>query len=132
MARFKIFKTKEKEKEERVLEEKKENSKEETDKKSNDTRTIEVFAKLIKKPILTEKAVSLSALNKYIFEVDNSLNKSEIKKTIERKYNVKIKKINIIKSRKRKKKFLRTYSQPRKYKKAIVTLKEGYKIDLGI
>ncbi|MGE4554644.1 MAG: 50S ribosomal protein L23 [Candidatus Paceibacterota bacterium] len=92
----------------------------------------EAFIKLIKKPILTEKAVLLSTFNKYIFEVENNANKSEIKKAIEKKYNVKVEKVNIIKSQKRKKRWLRVYSNPKKYKKAIVTLKEGYKIDLGV
>jgi|YNPMSStandDraft_1061717.scaffolds.fasta_scaffold01129_21 large subunit ribosomal protein L23 len=130
MARFQIFKKQEKEKKEEILEENHKNQKPEQG--SDDLRVIEIFSKLIKKPILTEKAVSLSALNKYIFEVEESLNKSEIKKAIEKKYNVKVKKVNIIKSRKRRKRWLRTYSQPKKYKKAIVTLEEGYKIDLGI
>ncbi|MGB9680741.1 MAG: 50S ribosomal protein L23 [Minisyncoccia bacterium] len=87
---------------------------------------------LVKRPLLTEKATRHQELNKYFFEVLKGANKSEIKKQIERYYRVKVKKVNIIKGKKRKKKWMRIVGREPKYKKAIVTLEEGYKIDIGV
>ena len=90
------------------------------------------FVKLIKRPILTEKAMTDQVLNKYYFEVSQKANKTEIKHIIEKNYKVKIDKINILNERQKKKRWMRTFNNPSRYKKAVVTLKEGYKIDLGI
>ena len=86
------------------------------------------------RPIVTEKMERLSdKLSQYGFIVEKSANKLEIKKAIEELYGVTVDSINTIryagklKSRYTKSGFLsgRTNS----IKKAIVTLKEGEKID---
>ncbi len=84
----------------------------------------------IRNPIITEKSTILSEQNKTVFKVHNKANKKTIKKNIEKLFNVKVIKINII-NRKRKLKM----KQGRKsyksgYKKAIITLKKGQSIDL--
>lgn len=90
------------------------------------------FSFLIKGPILTEKASRQQALNKYHFLINSSANKTEIKKLIEKYYQVKIKKINILNAKKRKKRWFKSLGRQPRYKKAIVTLYEGYKIDISV
>ena len=74
---------------------------------------------LIKRPLISERATDLGALNKYVFMVDVRATKKQIKKLIEDIYEVSVVKTNIV----------RIKNQGADYKKAIVTLKEGDKID---
>jgi len=86
------------------------------------------------RPIVTEKMERLSEkLNQYGFIVEKSANKLQIKKAIEELYGVTVDSINTIryagklKSRYTKSGFLS--GSTNSFKKAIVTLKEGEKID---
>jgi large subunit ribosomal protein L23 len=89
---------------------------------------------ILKKPILTEKASLLTEkLNRYAFKVDPKANKIQIKNAIKQMYNVEVLAINtIVVSGKKKTRYTKagfvSGSAP-KYKKAIVTLKEGETID---
>jgi len=81
-------------------------------------------------PILTEKTKLQEKYRKYTFLVNKNANKIEIKQAIEKIYNVKVKKVNTINIKPKPKRWrFRTGFTPSK-KKAIVTLKEGYKIEL--
>jgi len=86
------------------------------------------------KPIVTEKMNALGEkLNHYGFVVDKRANKLEIKKAIEELYGVTVSEINtMIYSGKNKSRYTKTgYVKGRTnaYKKAIVTLNDGEKID---
>jgi large subunit ribosomal protein L23 len=85
---------------------------------------------LIKQAWITEKAGDLSGLRKYIFIIDKKANKSETKKAIESIYGVKVKSVNIIEIKGKAKRLGRSLGRTSAHKKAIVTLKEGDKIDL--
>ncbi|MCS6788967.1 MAG: 50S ribosomal protein L23 [Patescibacteria group bacterium] len=86
---------------------------------------------LIKKPHITEKGTFLKDQNKYVFDVSKNANKSEIKKEIKNIYGVDVVKINIINIPAKSKNFRNIVSKKKTfYKKAIVTLKDGQKIDL--
>jgi large subunit ribosomal protein L23 len=85
---------------------------------------------LIKKPRITEKNTLLQEQNKYIFNVDFNANKTEIKKEIKRLYNVDVLSVNIINIPAKKKRFGNKFFEKRRVKKAIVTLKDGQKIEL--
>ncbi|PIT93182.1 MAG: 50S ribosomal protein L23 [Candidatus Harrisonbacteria bacterium CG10_big_fil_rev_8_21_14_0_10_38_8] len=85
---------------------------------------------LIKNPIITEKATSLTAFNKYAFEVVGTANKSEVKKAIEKAYGVKVIKVHVVNVKSKKRRLGRTVGVKSGYKKAIVTLKEGEKLDI--
>jgi len=85
---------------------------------------------LIKKPRITEKNTLLQQQNKYIFDVDFNTNKTEIKKEIKRLYNVDVLKVNIINMPEKKKRFGNKFFEKRGIKKAIITLKDGQKIEL--
>jgi len=85
--------------------------------------------KIIKHPIITEKATELNKENKYVFCVDKKANKHQIKKAIEEIYNVKVEKVFVINIKPKKRRyrfFIEGYKSG--YKKAIVQLKEGEKI----
>lgn len=89
---------------------------------------------ILKKPILTEKASILTEkLNRYAFKVDHRANKLQIKAAIEEMFGVSIEAVNTMvvsgkaKSRYTKAGFVSGRSP--KYKKAIVTLKDGETID---
>jgi len=87
-------------------------------------------ALFMKQPWVTEKAGDLSALGKYIFVVDRKANKSEVKKAVELIYNVKVENINIISIKGKAKRLGRSLGKTSSFKKAIVTLKQGQKIDI--
>ena len=83
------------------------------------------------RPLLTEKMVQLQeSINKYGFEVHPSANKIEIAKRIEDRFDVKVKNVRIINVTGKKKKMGRFEGKRKDWKKAIVTLAEGHKIEL--
>jgi large subunit ribosomal protein L23 len=86
----------------------------------------------IRKLLLTEKGTFLTEKqNQYLFRVDPSANKIEIKNAVEKVFNVKVMKVNTM-NRPGKRKRLRSmnYGMTSAWKRAVVTLKEGEKIDL--
>jgi len=85
---------------------------------------------VIIKPVMSEKSNNLSGLNKYIFFVDKRSDKSSIKRSVEFIFNVKIDAINVINVRGDNVRFKGVRGKQAAKKKAIVTLAEGYKIDL--
>lgn len=86
---------------------------------------------IIKYPLITEKGTQLGPQNKYLFSVDIKANKPEIKKAIEEIYKVKVIGVNtmIVGGKKRKVRF-QEGKRP-DWKKAIVTLAEGERIELA-
>jgi large subunit ribosomal protein L23 len=89
---------------------------------------------IIHKPIITEKmTIQGEKLNRYGFIVDRTANKIQIKKAIEELYGVTVEAVNTMrydgknKSRYTKTALVRGKSQA--FKKAIITLIEGDKID---
>ena len=85
---------------------------------------------LIKNPLLTEKATEMTAWNKYSFAVKKEANASEIKKAIKQIYKVDAVKVNIVNVKPKKRRLGRTVGTKPGYKKAIVTVKDGQKIDI--
>lgn len=86
---------------------------------------------VIKRPIITEKFTRLKEKeNKYIFVVDKKANKQEVKQAIEELFRVKVEKVNtaIFPGKKRRLGVHEGYRPD--WKKAIVTLKEGQRIEL--
>ncbi len=87
---------------------------------------------VLKKPIVTEKAALLSSQLRYVFEVDKRANKTEIKKAVEKYFNVKVDQVKTLAIKGKKRRVLKTKKETTASdgKKAIVYLKEGNKIDL--
>jgi len=85
---------------------------------------------LIKNPIITEKAISGGEMGKYVFLVDKSATVNEVKKLVEAQYNVKVEKTNTINVKSKTKRTGRGVGTKPGYKKIIVTLKKGQKLDI--
>ncbi|MBC8213992.1 MAG: 50S ribosomal protein L23 [Candidatus Marinimicrobia bacterium] len=98
-----------------------------------------IKSSIIIKPILSEKSTALTDdLGKYVFQVEKSANKLEIKKAIEDRFNVKVEKVATLNFKGKRKstsvrsngRVLRTSGFRASWKKAIVTLSDGFTIDL--
>lgn len=94
---------------------------------------------IILRPILSEKGTLLSETqNKFIFQVEKQSNKLEIKKAVEEKFKVKIKKVATLNIKGKNKNMtirsnghiLRTSGNRSSWKKAIITLEKGFSIDM--
>ncbi|MCD6448976.1 MAG: 50S ribosomal protein L23 [Thermotogaceae bacterium] len=83
---------------------------------------------VIVKPILTEKTHLMMNDRKYVFEVNPLANKGQIKEAIEKIFDVKVEKVNVVNVKPKPKRRGIYQGKSRRWKKAIVTLKEGYVI----
>ena len=89
---------------------------------------------IIKKPVLTEKASLLTEkLNRYAFKVDPKANKIQIKQAVEQMFGVTVLEVNtMVVSGKAKSRYTKAgfvSGRTNKYKKAIITIKDGETID---
>lgn len=85
---------------------------------------------LIKKPVITEKANILSEQNnKFTFEVLSSANKKSVKLAIEKIFEVKVDKVNIMNVKGKKRVYKGVVGIRSDRKKAIVTLSNGFAIN---
>jgi large subunit ribosomal protein L23 len=85
---------------------------------------------IIKAPIITEQSTKLiESQNKYTFKVDRKANKVEIKKAIETIFNVKVIAVNTVNVLPKFKRMGKHEGYKSAYKKAVVQLAEGNKID---
>ena len=87
---------------------------------------------IVKGIMVTEKSAQLAETqNKYFFRVSPTANKIEIKQAVESGFGVKVKSVNTARyAGKRKRERTINYGKRSDWKRAIVTLKEGSKIDL--
>ena len=86
--------------------------------------------KVLLEPVVTEKATDLVQFGKYCFKVAPKANKMEVAKSIMNVYGVKPIKVNFIKQKGRKTRYGRTQGRTKGYKKAIISLSPGDKIEL--
>lgn len=85
---------------------------------------------VIKRPCLTEKGMGLQeSYNQIVVEVDRRANKVEIKAAMEMLFKVKVDKVRTASIHGKQKRVGRHTGQTSNWKKAIVTLAEGHKID---
>jgi len=89
---------------------------------------------IIYRPLVTEKSSSVQEKGIYAFEVALDANKISIARAVEKKFNVKVMNVRTMnlkgKSKSQMTKKGKFEGRTSHYKKAIVTLKEGDKIDL--
>ncbi len=85
---------------------------------------------LIKKPLATDKATRGSSEGKYSFVVKSNATKPEIKKAVKARYKVDPVAVNVLNLPGKNKRFRNITGRHSGYKKAIVTLKAGQKIDI--
>lgn len=82
-------------------------------------------------PIITEKSTQLTSdANTYVFKVAKDANKTEIKDAIENAFNVRIASIRTLNTKAKDRRVGRYTGKTKTYKKAIVTLADGYAIEL--
>jgi len=85
---------------------------------------------VLKKPVVTEKSVSLIEDNKYTFLVDKRASKTEIKQAVEKLFNVKVVKVNTMNVKGKPRRVRYHWGRTPDVKKAVVTLAEGNKIEI--
>lgn len=85
---------------------------------------------IVKEPHISEKSTNLAKQNKYVFKIYSDVNKPEVKKAVEGIYGVDVLSVNVIKIPKKKRRLGRTEGFRKSYIKAIVTIKEGQKIEV--
>ncbi|MDE2019295.1 MAG: 50S ribosomal protein L23 [Patescibacteria group bacterium] len=86
---------------------------------------------IIKKPWVTEKSGYGTAGGKYTFMVQSGATKPEIRKAVKEIYKVDVVDVNVVNRPPKQKKFRGVRGGFQEgYRKAIVTLKEGQKIDI--
>jgi len=88
---------------------------------------------VVRRPIITEKNTLLNTEGKYIFEVALAANKMDVKRAVHEAFGVQVTEVNIINVKgklKRSPGRRRTEGRTRAWKKAIVTLAPGERIEL--
>lgn len=88
---------------------------------------------VIKKLQITEKGTDLKEKhNQYMFEVDKTANKIEIKAAVEQLFNVSVTNVNTMRySGKKKRERTAKYGKRADWKRAVVTLKQGEQIEVA-
>jgi len=93
-------------------------------------RKVDIAYRVLKSPQVTEKSADLTEKNQYTFKVWPEVNKIEIKKAIEGLYNVDVLSVKIIKVPPKKRRLGKILGWRKGYKKAIIKLGEGQKIEV--
>jgi len=93
------------------------------------TKAIKAYD-VIRSPVITEKATMASEVNQVIFNVARTATKSDIKAAIEQLFTVKVKAVNTLVRKGKKKAFRGIISVQSDVKKAIVMLEDGHTIDV--
>ncbi len=86
--------------------------------------------KIIIRPLITEKNTNLMEFNKYSFEVDRSANKTDIKRAIEQIFSVSVTDVHTLNVRGKLRRRGQRFGYTADWKKAVVTLAEGDRIEL--
>jgi large subunit ribosomal protein L23 len=81
-------------------------------------------------PVITEKSTKLSENNQVVFRVPQDATKPQIKKAVEELFKVKVKGVNTLVTKGKKKLFRGRPGARSDVKKAVVTLAEGSTIDV--
>jgi len=87
------------------------------------------YAVLVR-PLVTEKSTVLAGQNQYVFEVARDANKHQIRQAVELAFDVKVKAVNVMNVRGKVRRFRFGPAAAPRWKKAVVTLVEGHKIEL--
>ncbi|PKM80569.1 MAG: 50S ribosomal protein L23 [Firmicutes bacterium HGW-Firmicutes-14] len=85
---------------------------------------------ILRKPIVSERSMDLIQQNKYSFYVERNANKIEIKNAVEELFKVTVTNVNTMNVKGKAKRMGKHMGRTSDRKKAIVTLKEGDKIEI--
>lgn len=92
--------------------------------------TTRSFAKVLVRPMVTEKGTRLQDEGKYLFEVSRTATKGAIQEAVEKTFNVKVKSVNTIRTTGKMKHYGMRRVPGKTVKKAVVTLQPGQKITI--
>ena len=87
---------------------------------------------VIKKPVVTEKSMANQQKSVYTFIVSPDATKPEVKQSVEKAFNVKVEEVRTVKVKGKYKRMKNQLLEGRRkdWKKAYVTLKEGFRLDI--
>jgi large subunit ribosomal protein L23 len=85
---------------------------------------------VLRRPVITEKNTDLMAENKYVFEVMKRANKDQIKAAVEKAFKVTVVSVNVTMAPSKSTGYGRLKGKRPSWKKAIVTLRAGDKIEI--
>jgi large subunit ribosomal protein L23 len=91
-------------------------------------KTLHPYAVLLR-PLITEKGTLLAESGKYAFEVASQANKLQIKEAVERAFDVHVTKVNVMNVPGKMRRVGKSQGMTSDWKKAIVTLAEGERIE---
>ncbi|MBU1119024.1 50S ribosomal protein L23 [Patescibacteria group bacterium] len=112
---------------------KKSASKKATSKSSKKVKKVRVHSsanRVLNKPLVSEKAACMETEGKYVFSVAKDASKSDVKRAVSALYNVTPVKVNVVNVLGNKSRSGHKMRKSSTYKKAIVTLAQGEKIQL--
>lgn len=90
----------------------------------------ERLMRILLKPHLSEKGSLISEKNKqFIFKISSDSNKQEVKQAVEMLFNVQVHSVQVCNTKSKVRRFKQILGQRKAWKKAYVTLKEGFDID---
>ncbi len=84
---------------------------------------------VLRRPLITEKNAALQAQGKYAFEVAEEANKPQIKQAVEKAFTVKVTAVNVLTVPGKMRRVGRRQVLTQSWKKAVVSLKPGDKIE---
>ncbi len=85
---------------------------------------------IIRRALITEKSTMAKDENKYVFEVDRRANKIEVAGAVEKLFKVKVLEVHVMNVTGKKKRVGKIMGEKRSWKKAIVTLAPGSRIEI--
>jgi large subunit ribosomal protein L23 len=85
---------------------------------------------ILVRPIISEKNTMLNERGQYVFEVSERANKIMIRRAVEELFKVDVTSVNVMHVSGKRRRTGRTIGMTRSWKKAIVTLREGQRIEL--
>ncbi len=85
---------------------------------------------VLRRPLITEKYTALQAQGKYAFEVAKGANKPQVKQAVEKAFKVNVTAVNMMTVPGKRRRLGKRELPAHPWKKAIVTLKPGDKIEL--
>ena len=84
---------------------------------------------VLRRPVITEKSTMLGEAGQYAFEVARTANKIEVRRAVEQVFKVDVRAVNMIHVRGKMRRMGKTRGLTASWKKAVVTLKTGQKIE---
>jgi large subunit ribosomal protein L23 len=85
---------------------------------------------VLRRPVITEKGTMQAGINKYTFEVARPANKQQVKEAVEKLFKVTVVDVNILNVPGKMRRVGKSRGMTSPWKKAIVTLLEGQRIEL--